>query len=482
MQQLLEPGERLAVVEDDRRRSRRGRARPSGADDAVAEPLDDRSRTSSRRSSSWTISSLETVAAPCRANAASASLFPAPMPPVIATATGRVTPRRTLLVGRRRSTLGSAAARPRPSDLGLGLGRELCLGLRLGLSLGLGLCLGDLASASASRLGLDVARPAASGASASSSVRRLVGDVVVVAIGEVEVRVQVHRLAAVGARLDRDRSASTRLSESESRRRSPSISMILTLTAWPCETTSRGFSTWCWASSEMCTSPSTPGQDLDEGAERDDLRDAALDDVVLVVALEHLLPRIVLGLLETQRDALAVAVDVEHLDLHRLADLEDLGRMVDVRPRELGDVDQAVHAVEVDEGAEVDDVRDLALDDVAGLEPVEDLLPLLLALLLEHGAAREHDVVARAVELDHLAAQLLAEELVEVLDAADVDERRRQEAADAEVEDQAALDDLDHAAVDRLAGLGGALDVLPGELEAGALLREDQPALRRPPS
>ena len=69
-----------------------------------------------------------------------------------------------------------------------------------------------------------------------------------------------------------------------------------------------------------------------------------------------------------------------------------------------------------------------------------------------------------------------AEELVEVLHAADVDERRRQEAAHAEVEDQAALDDLDHAAVDRLARLGGALDRLPRELEARALLRQDQAA------
>src|SRR4026209_5693 len=41
-------------------------------------------------------------------------------------------------------------------------------------------------------------------------------------------------------------------------------------------------------------------------------------------------------------------------------------------------------------------------------------------------------------------------------------ERRGGEAADAEVEDQAALDDLDHAAVDRLAALGSALDRLPG--------------------
>ena len=186
-------------------------------------------------------------------------------------------------------------------------------------------------------------------------------------------------------------------------------------------------------------------QDLDEGAERDHLRHAALDDVALAVALDHLLPRIGLRLLEPERDALAVAVDVEHLDLDVLADLEHLGRVVDVAPGELGDVDQAVHAVEVDEGAEVDDVRDLAVDDVARVEPVEDRLAHLLALVLEHGAAREHDVVARAVELDHLAAELLAQELVQVLDAADVDERRGQEAAHAEVEDQAALDDLDHA-------------------------------------
>src|SRR3954462_2658953 len=177
--------------------------------------------------------------------------------------------------------------------------------------------------------------------------------------------------------------------------------------------------------------------------------------------LEHLLPRIRLRLLQAERDPLAVAVDVEHLDLDRLADLEHLARVVDVRPRELRDVDQAVHAVEVDEGAEVDDVRDLALDDVAGLQAVEDRLAHLLALVLEDGAARQDDVVAGAVELDHLAAELLAHELVEILHTADVDERGGQEPADAEIEDQAALDDLDHAALDRLAVLVRALDRLP---------------------
>ena len=65
---------------------------------------------------SWTISSLEIVAAPWRANACSASLFPAPMPPVIATS----------------SRLGFFG-------LGLSVGRGLGLGFGLGLRLGRGL-------------------------------------------------------------------------------------------------------------------------------------------------------------------------------------------------------------------------------------------------------------------------------------------------------------------------------------------------------
>ena len=68
-------------------------------------------------------------------------------------------------------------------------------------------------------------------------------------------------------------------------------------------------------------------------------------------------------------------------------------------------------------------------------------------------------------------------ELVEVRDAADVDERRGQEAAHAEVDDQAALDDLDDGALDGLAGLGGRLDAAPCLLEARTLLGHDEPAV-----
>ena len=218
-------------------------------------------------------------------------------------------------------------------------------------------------------------------------------------------------------------------------------------------------------------------QDLNEGPERNHLGGTTVHDVALLVALEDTLPRIGLGLLKTKRNALAVAVDVEHLDLDLLADFEELGRVVDVAPRQLRDVDQAIDAVEVDKRAEIDDVRHDARDGLTRCEVVEDALANLTALLLEHGAARQHDVVARAVELDHLAAQLLAAELLEILDPADIDQRGGQEAADAEIDDQAALDDLNDRAVDGLAGLGGGLNALPRLLKAGALLRQDQAAI-----
>src|SRR5436309_971554 len=58
-------------------------------------PVPKRSRSAARTSASsrrswWTMSSLEIVAAPCRAKACKASVLPAPILPVIATATGRM--------------------------------------------------------------------------------------------------------------------------------------------------------------------------------------------------------------------------------------------------------------------------------------------------------------------------------------------------------------------------------------------------------
>src|SRR5213079_2088923 len=92
-------------------------------------------------------------------------------------------------------------------------------------------------------------------------------------------------------------------------------------------------------------------------------------------------------------------------------------------------------------------------------------------------AAAEHHVVARPVQLDDLALDLLTEEVVQVLDTAAVHERRGQEAAHSKIDDEAALDDLDDGALHRLAGLGGGLDAAPRLLKARALLGQDQEAV-----
>ena len=72
--------------------------------------------------------------------------------------------------------------------------------------------------------------------------------------------------------------------------------------------------------------------DLDEGPEGDELGDPAVDLLPDVDPLDDLLPGVLPGLLEAERDALAVAVDFEDLDLDLLANLDDLARMVDVLP------------------------------------------------------------------------------------------------------------------------------------------------------
>ena len=80
------------------------------------------------------------------------------------------------------------------------------------------------------------------------------------------------------------------------------------------------------------------------------------------------LPRARRLVLERERDLLLLAVDVEDVDLELLVDLDHVVRVGDAAPAHVGDVQQAVDAAEVDERAELGDVLDDALADLAGLE------------------------------------------------------------------------------------------------------------------
>ena len=94
-----------------------------------------------------------------------------------------------------------------------------------------------------------------------------------------------------------------------------------------------------------------------------------------------------------------------HLEL--LVDLDHLARVADAAPAHVGDVQQAVDAAQVDEGAEVGDVLDGALADLADVDLLEQLLLLRLARDLDQLAAADDDVAPALVDLEDHALDVL---------------------------------------------------------------------------
>src|SRR5688500_5529968 len=151
--------------------------------------------------------------------------------------------------------------------------------------------------------------------------------------------------------------------------------------------------------------------------------------------------------------------------------------MLDAAVRHVGDVEQSVHAAEVDECAEVRDVLDDALSHLVLLQILHQLVALPRPLLLEDHAARHDDVPPALVELDDLELERLTEELVDIRYAAKRDLRSRKEGIDShEIDDHTALDLLDEGPGDWLIALVRDSNALPHAHEIGFLLREDDGA------
>src|SRR5690606_35690232 len=82
----------------------------------------------------------------------------------------------------------------------------------------------------------------------------------------------------------------------------------------------------------------------DEDTEIGDRLDGAGDLVALVELAGEVFPRFGLALLDTQGDTTTLLVDVQNLNFHFVADLNDLGLVDDlVGPIRLGHVHQSVH-------------------------------------------------------------------------------------------------------------------------------------------
>src|SRR5207244_3115915 len=98
-----------------------------------------------------------------------------------------------------------------------------------------------------------------------------------------------------------------------------------------------------------------PLLELDEGAIAHHVDDFAHDAGADRVLVGDVLPRAGRLLLQAQGDLLAVLVDVQDHHLALVVDLDEVAGVVDPAPAHVGDVQQAVDAAGVDEGAEVGD-------------------------------------------------------------------------------------------------------------------------------
>src|SRR5262245_16981007 len=163
-------------------------------------------------------------------------------------------------------------------------------------------------------------------------------------------------------------------------------------------------------------------------------------------------PRILLGLLQPERNPALVRIALEHLDRDLLAGGDDLAGMdVLLGPAHLRDVDQPLDAgLELDEGAVVGDVGDRALEAGGGRVFGGDALPRIGSELLD----AEADALRLRVDADDLHLDRVADihDLARMIDAPPRHVGDVKQAVDAaEVDEGAVIGDvLDHA-VDDLA-------------------------------
>jgi hypothetical protein len=130
--------------------------------------------------------------------------------------------------------------------------------------------------------------------------------------------------------------------------------------------------------------------------------------------------------------------EIFHADDHALdllVQVDHFRRVRDPAPTEVGDVQQAVQAAEIDEDAEVGDVLDDAFAKLADLDLVEDLLFARLALLFDELAPRDHDIAVLHVDLENLALDVFADEPADVAGFANIDLRGGQEDRHADIDE-----------------------------------------------
>src|SRR5262249_10863804 len=153
------------------------------------------------------------------------------------------------------------------------------------------------------------------------------------------------------------------------------------------------------------------GGQLDEGPELLEPADPAAHGRAHREALARRGPGIGRERAQREPDApvtLGVGLDLDHLDLDLLTDLQDVGRIGDPRMADLAHVDEPLDTAEIDERTEIAQRRHRAGDDGTLAQPLPRLGRLGLRLLVEELAAGHDDVATARLELGAADLQTLA--------------------------------------------------------------------------
>ena len=174
------------------------------------------------------------------------------------------------------------------------------------------------------------------------------------------------------------------------------------------------------------------------------------------------IPRVSRKLFQAQCDTFFRIVEVEDYDVELLVELDDLFGMVHSAPAQVGDVDQAVYAAQVDEYAVRGDVLDGTFEDLAFFELRHDLLLLCFELGFDQRLVRYDHVAELLVDLHDLELHGLVYVNIVVADRFHVNLRAGQERLDAEyVDDHTALGAALDVTLDNLVFLQSLVDTIP---------------------
>ncbi len=217
---------------------------------------------------------------------------------------------------------------------------------------------------------------------------------------------------------------------------------------------------------------------LDKRAVVGNVDHLTLDDIVLVVLVLDIVPRMRLQLLEAKGNSILGFVEIQNLDLDLLVQRNHFGGMSNASPRQVVDMQQAVHAAKVDKHAEVGNILDAAFENLAFFEIGQNLLALLFHAFFYQNTMRNHDVLAKLIDLDNLELHFLADQSVKIANGPDVDLRTRKKRVHAaKVDNNTALDSARARTHQGLVLVIGIENTLPGAHEIRLALGEHKLAV-----